>query len=324
MNINKLKSTCYTAADLTEKWMLKHLAIENIVGSTISDPVLYYKWPLTLSSRGKKENASELLLWMTEKCLSDKGDFKSERSGFHLEFHSYANLWLILAAIELQEFSLADKLLGFLFRYFNKITGGLSTTPSTTKKIIEDPLSTSFLGMAACKIGNKDLAGLCLKYLMSLVERQPDQKNFFLRTKSDGSLITNIASDLDSKTYLLKIGDKDESYYFLGAICFFLANYSDTFGTTEEVSKLTNRVRQILISIGAEALSTIWAAKVGPGCVALYSVTSDEQYLDIAKPVIKTVLAGQYSEGYWLKNNQPWITVTAEQCYWLTDISKRL
>jgi len=324
MSINELKSKCNTAADLTDRWMFKHLAMENIVGSTISDPVLYYKWPLTLFSRGKKENASELLLWIAEKCLSDNGDFESKRSGFHLEFHSYANLWLILAAIELKEYSLADKLFGFLFRYHNKITGGLSTNPSNKKKITEDPLSTSFLGMAACKINNQDLAGLCLKYLISLVEKQPDQKNFYLRTKSDGSLIRNITSDLDSKTYLLKIGEKDESYYFLGAICFFLANYTKTFGTVDEVSKLADRVRQILMSIGAEALKTIWAAKVGPGCVALYSVTSDKQYLDIAKPVINAVLADQHSEGYWLKNDHPWITVTAEQCYWLTEIHKCL
>jgi hypothetical protein len=41
-------------------------------------------------------------------------------------------------------------------------------------------------------------------------------------------------------------------------------------------------------------------------------------------PVIKAVLAGQAEEGYWLKDGKPWITVSAEQCYWLTLIREAL
>jgi hypothetical protein len=40
--------------------------------------------------------------------------------------------------------------------------------------------------------------------------------------------------------------------------------------------------------------------------------------------VIQVVLNGQHPNGYWLKNGKPWVTVSAEQCFWLTDIAKRL
>ena len=103
-----------------------------------------------------------------------------------------------------------------------------------------------------------------------------------------------------------------------------LARYTATFGATSVVSRLVEQVTEFLGRVGKKALGTIWAAKVGPGCVALYAATRDVSHLEWATPVIEAVLAGQTEDGYWLKGGKPWITVSAEQCYWLTFMSESL
>ncbi len=320
----ELKNKCARAASLAEEWMLEHLVQESPQTRDVPDPVLYYKWPLTLASRGRIEEAKQLLLWIRDKCLAENGDLVSNRSGFHLEFHSYANLWLVLGAIELDEAELAKQLLALLRENQNDTTGGVNAAPVEEGLATEDPLSTSFMGWAACEMGDKDSADSCLKYLVSLVEAQTKRDVFFLRTRKDGSLISDIGPGQDPKTHMLRIGHEDECYYFLGAMCFFLARYRVAFGATTAASRLADRVKEIISRVGKDALGTIWAAKVGPGCVALYSASGDVGYLEWARPVINAVLEGQTEEGYWLKDGKPWITVSAEQCYWLTFMSESL
>jgi len=320
----ELKNRCAHAASLTERWMLSHLAQENLQDRDVPDPVLYYKWPLTLASRGRADEAKRLLSWIRDECLAENGDLLSNRSGFHLEFHTYANLWLVLAAINLEEAEFANQMLAFLHENQNDTTGGVNAAPVQDGLATEDPLSTSFMGWAACELGDKSSADACLEYLVSLVEAQTNQDVFFLRTRKDGSLISDIGPGQDPKTHMLRIGQEDECYYFLGAMCFFLARYSVVFGATNAVSRLVDRVTEIIRRVGQEALGTIWAAKVGPGCVALYAANHGLGHLELALPVINAVLARQTKEGYWTKSGKPWITVSAEQCYWLTLISESL
>ncbi len=318
----ELKSLCARAAAGTEQWMLNHL--EDLYKNDVpDDPVTYYKWPLALYERGRIEEAKKLLEWIKDQCLTSSGDFLSERRGFHREFYNYANLWLILAAIKLREEPLAKQALEFITRQYNPDTGGLLTKPEAPGILTEDPLSTSFLGMAACELEDERLAGSVFEYLRRWVDQPLDEGCLWLRTSREGTLIRHIPEGEDPSTWAIELGKKDESYYFLGSICYFLARYIETFSNPAG-RELAEQVAGILESIGEEALTTIWAAKVAPGCTALYGVTGERIFLDFARPVIGAVLAGQTPEGYWLKNGKPWITVSAEQCYWLSGISKRL
>ena len=159
--------------------MVAHLATENILTSRVKDPVSYYKWPLTLLARGRREEAGNLLACIKDQCLTESGDLHSDRVGFHLEFHHYANLWLVLAAIHLGETRLTEKLLGFLLKHHNEKTGGLASNRAGS---MEDPLTTSFLGLALCALREEDLANRVLAYLQSCVDRQQEPDCFRLRT----------------------------------------------------------------------------------------------------------------------------------------------
>ena len=142
--IEEIREKTSIAAALTEKWMLKHIHEEEIFARKIADPVRYYKWPLALVFRDKKEEAAQLLNWINRECLDDNGDYVSNRSGFHQEFHLYSTLWLVLAAIYLEENALVEKLLSFILEYFNHQTGGLATFPAKTSHITEDMVTTAF------------------------------------------------------------------------------------------------------------------------------------------------------------------------------------
>ena len=103
--------------------MLNHIYDENIYTGNIADPVSYYKWPLTLIARDMKDEAFKLLRWINEQCLTANGDYLSDRSGFHKEFHTYSTLWIVLAAIKLEDTGLVEKLLNFILKYHNIIKG---------------------------------------------------------------------------------------------------------------------------------------------------------------------------------------------------------
>jgi hypothetical protein len=322
MNQNQLKTEAKKAAARTEAWMLRHIAEENLLNRKITDPVKYYKWPLALAACGKKKEARQLLDWINKNCLAENGDYISERSGFHKEFHTYSTLWMTLASIELGETELIEKQIGFIIRYHNKSTGGLATFPAEVENITEDPVSTAFLGWAACGLKNKQLADSIFPFFEKLANQKIADNKFWLRMAPDGSLIKKIPKNAEPKEYMVQLGKEKECYYFLGAACYFLARYMETFDKT--VLPLAEKYANLLEMAGENALSTIWAAKVAPGSTALYSVTQNERFFNLAKPVINTVLNGQHPDGYWLKNGIPWVTVSAEQCFWLTDIVLRL
>lgn len=229
---------------------------------------------------------------------------------------------MVLAAIKLEDRSLTKKILDFVLKYHNSQTGGLATFPAESGMITEDPVSTAFLGMVACELKDKKMADKILHYFETLLSLQDEEGKFWLRMKTDGSIIKTFHSEADPKTYFITIGEENECYYFLGAACFFIARYIETFD--DSPLSMAYQFASILEKCGSKALSTIWAAKVAPGCTALYSITSDKLFFDLAYPVIRTVLNLQEPEGYWIKNDKPWITVSAEQCFWQTDICKRL
>ncbi len=322
LNIETLKAQTAKAARRCEAWMLGHIKNGNLYGSEHPDPVSYYKWPLTLMARGQHAEAERLLNWINDRCLQDNGDYVSNRSGFHKEFHTYATLWMVLAAIRLNDRELVQKQLGFVLRYFNRKTGGLATFPAGSEHLTEDLCSTAFLGMVACDMKDKDLADLILGYFKTILALQDGNKKIWIRLKTDGTLAQSVPVEADPKTYCIRIGNEDECYYFLGAACYFFARYTETFG--DGALALSEKYADIIEQVGSEALRTIWAAKVSPGCASLYGVTSDERFLKLAHPVLTTVLELQMPGGYWLKNGMPWITVSAEQCFWLTDIHERL
>lgn len=320
--ITALQAKTSRAAESAEKWMLRYLSEENLLNRNIPDPVKYYKWPQALISRGKTKEAERIIEWINRQCLTEKGDYHSGRSGFHEKFHHYANLWIILAAIRLGYTELVKKLLGYILQFHNKKTGGLATFPAETNNITEDPVSTAFLGWAACEKEDKSLADSVLPYFERLLEKNTNQNRFWLRFNVEGALITTISENSDPETYVIHMGEDQQCYYFLGAACYFFARYMETFD--DSPLPLANQYADLLEKAGEKALNTIWAAKVAPGCVALYSATGDERFLNLAPPVIQAVLEGQHPEGYWVKNGKPWITLTPEQCFWLTDMSQRL
>ena len=161
-----------------------------------------------------------------------------------------------------------------------------------------------------------------LPFFEKLTNQKIENNKFCLRMAHDGLLIKTIPENAEPKEYVIYIGNEEECYYFLGAACYFLARYMETFDN--KILPLAEKYADLLEMAGEKALSTIWAAKVAPGCTALYSVTGDQRFLNLAQPVIKAVLNGQHPDGYWVKSGKPWVTVSAEQCFWLTDISARI
>jgi len=315
---------CSAAAERAEGWMLHHLDEEAIIGSDLPDPVRYYKWPLALHWRGCREEAGALLDWIAERCLTPEGDFASARAGFHEEFHSYANLWLIWSAADMGRTGLARRGLDFLLAHQKVDTGGLATNPVDRSIPYQDPLSTSFLGVVACALGREDVCRRALSYLEALFEKQPElPTRFWLRTLRDGALVTEVPPDADPTTFVIELGQRHQCYYFFGAMCYLVARCVKVFGE-EQARPLAERIAGLLEAAGEDALSSIWAAKVGPGCVALYSATGEERHLGLARPVVQAVLDAQSGKGYWLKEGKPWITVSAEQCAWLTEIARLL
>ncbi len=322
-DIFDLRTSCEEAAARCERWMLAYLKPTDVASETFSDPLVFYKWPLTLVVRKQKRQARKLFRTIIGRCLLPNGDLDSDRSGFHSAFHSYANCWMALAAVVLEEEAI-EPLSTFLFNAQNSRTGGVFTDPGSDGELTEDPLSTAFVGWLACQLEERDVADAAVGYMTACCERQGGDGFFWLRSTSDGKSVLSIPEGEDEKTYVLDLGAPEQAYYFLGAVCVFLARHAEVFGHTDEVSRLTARMLAILGNIEPYALRTIWAAKVAPGAVDLFSATKNERFLTIARPVIEEVLTLQSDDGYWLKDGKPWVTVSAEQCYWLTGIAQRL
>ena len=149
----------------------------------------YYKVPYALAASGYVPEAVRLLSWVRAHNFTPAGDFRGPSRkatlGFHDDWPTYGNAWLIQGAHRLGQFDLSFRGAEFLLGLrapcggFQALDGG---------QPLVDSLSASWAGLAELTVGNLDVAGAAAACVERLVTQQTDPTRFYFRMTPEGKL----------------------------------------------------------------------------------------------------------------------------------------
>ena len=284
----------------------------------------YYKLPWALVVGGRGEEAARLTQRIADDTMTEEGDFYTDqRSKFHLDYYTYENAWIVLAAHLLSFFDIAEKGWRHIERFQDPSTGGFcSKKPyAAGANHVEDPLSTAWICNVGLHLGKIEIAERGAGFIRMLWDIQPDiESNLYYYWRPEGGLILERpAEEPDNRYFRIDVNEPESWLYILGAQVSFLARLYIATGTDEHL-RLAQRVWGFAMRCREDLFETDSAGKFCYGNTYLYHATGDERYLRVAERCADYLISDQQPEGCWMRGGKPTASSTAEFCVWLTNL----
>ena len=294
------------------------------VNPTEKGAFAYYKLPWALVLGGRSEEAARIVRRIVADTMTEEGDFYTEkRSKFHLDYYTYENAWIVLAAHLLSLFDIAGRGWRYIERFQDPETGGFcSKKPyAPGANHVEDPLSTAWVCNVALCLGKLAVAERGAAFIQMLWDIQPDiEGSLYYYWRPDGGLILERPpEEPDDRYFRIHVAEPDSWCYILGAQVSFLARLYLATGRQEHL-RLAQRVREFAMRCHEDLFQTDSAGKFCYGNTFLYRATGDEGYLQVAERCADYLVADQQPEGCWMRGGKPTASSTAEFCVWLTNL----
>ncbi len=262
---------------------------------------LYYKVPASLAINGAFESAFSSLDWIASRFLGDRGqlDIPAEQEASRWT-NTYDRGWLVWGAQMCGRYDLAFPLAQDILTYQNPRTGGFRDTQAALNsgEGVEHAMTAGFAGLALLATGHLAAAGRTARFLIDLLESQPDPEGgiyLALEYKSDGT--RRLLLQQTSKDYVDRRGIKQRPAR-LGPVQVLLVRLYRL--TREDEYLEAARQYTDIILTGAEGIySCVEAHKYLWGLTELYQVAPDESYRVAARQIASYILQRQQSDGQW-------------------------
>lgn len=306
-------------------WMMKQINPDGTINPVSKGAITYYKIPWALVLLGKAREAESVIRWIVRECMNAEGDLVSDkRQKFHLDYYTYPNSWIALAAQLLSLFDISYKLWDYISRFQDPKTGGYcSRKPyNRMENNLEDANSTAWCSFVGLHFGKVDEARKAAEFLQMIYETQPDFENFFYHYwYPEGGLVTvKPPEEPDDRFIRISAREEKENFlYILGAIVSFL---SKLYLVTKEEQhlRLAQEYYQFVSRCNPILYSTESCGKLCFASTHLYYATKDRRYLDKAEKFMMSLLKIGEPEGFWIRGGSPTISSTAEFCVWRVNL----
>lgn len=307
------------------RWMLTQVNSDGTVNPLEKGSIGYYKIPWAFILAGKYREAKRIIDWTVRETLSADGDLKSEkRQKFHLDFYTYPNTWICLAAHILSLFDLSYTMWNFITTFQDPENGGYcSKKPwESGKDLLQDAISTAWSSMAGLYLGKLEEAKKGAHFLKTLLDAQPEFDNrFYFYLNSHSGLVTaKPAEEPDDRFIRIDMNDKEENfYYILGAVAAFLAKLASITKDSGHLD-LAKSYFDFVVRAGDHPLNTESCGKLCFAAANLYEASRETVYLDWAERFTLSLLKIGEKDGSWIRGGKPTISSTAEFCVWRTHL----
>jgi hypothetical protein len=184
-----------------------------------------YKTPMAFAEVGKIADGRDLLHFVVDNYLTDNGHFQGALSqSSQRQCDLYQDLWLAWGAYRLQDFSVAEKCMGFILRFTDKSNGGLrSNIAADSKNVCWDLRSTALGGIVSLSMSHLRVAERAGNFVIRILELQPNfEEGFYLVMDKNGKLVTHFNED-HGRYYIVARDQAQPLYYALGLATAFLA-----------------------------------------------------------------------------------------------------
>jgi len=284
----------------------------------------FYKIPWALVLSGRYEEAEKVIRRIVEDTMNEEGDLKTEkRQKFHLDYYTYENAWIALAAHLISLFDISFKAWSYIEKFQDPDSGGYCSKYPFRKggHNLEDPLSSAWVSNAGLHLGKVKEALKAADFIQELWDRQPDEENnFYYYCYSDtGLVLERPENEPEDRFFRINTKEPENWYYILGAQIAFLSKLYLISGRAEHLN-LARRVQEFGMRCHEDIFRTDSAGKFCYGNINLYRATGDKKYLDIACRCADYLSNDQKPEGYWMRGGKATASSTAEFCIWLMNV----
>jgi len=305
------------------RWMLTQLNDDGTVNPLPKGAIGYYKLPWAFILAGKYREAKQIIDWTVRETFSSDGDLKSDkRQKFHLDFYTYPNTWICLAAHLLSLFELSYPMWNFITTFQDPETGGYcSKTPwESGKDILQDAISTAWSSMTGLYLGKIEEAEKGASFLQTLMDEQPDftRTFYYYRYSRSGLVREKPEEEPDDRFIRINMKEKEENfYYILGAVVSFLAKLASITKDPKHLD-LAKTYFDFVVRAGEHPFNTESCGKLCFAAANLYEATRDIGYLEWAERFVLSLLKIGEADGSWIRGGKPTVSSTAEFCVWRT------
>ena len=218
----------------------------------------------------------------------------------------------------------------FRSQYFQAATGGFLTHDVSSEDGVTDAITTAHLGLAMLEAGKVDIATQAGKYLISLLNKQPNlEEGFYLRQNAEGKLLTEFSDDQRALVFIDT--QKENQLYFMLAypVAFLTLLEKSTKATWTAVTppyiKTAIEYMNFLLSCHESVYSSEFSHKVAWACSLLYTVVQDKRYIEMIDRISQAFIDKQDQSGLWYKDDPlKSYDQSAEIGLWFSEIRRNL
>ena len=320
--------TYQQSADRAVDWLVAQLKNDGAFHLPVDDLACYYKIPYLFSVSGKIQEANRVLSYIQRTFGRENGDFATSRdlkseNGAFVEYWSYMNGWIALAAQKMGRFDVAYPAYDYLQSFYHPRHGGFTTLkPYGQNDNTVDVLTTAHLGLVALYLGDLRKAKTAGHLIQSILFLQPNKhQGFYLRLKDDGELITDFADEA-SMFFLVNTRQPNQAYFMLGYPIAFLGKLYAATNDAQYVDTAKEYL-EFLLACQGNLRTFHYSHKVAWGAAMTARITKDNRYIELARSIAEYLVQTQSQDGRWLQDEPAYtfFDQTAEIAIWMREMS---
>jgi len=304
-------------------WLVGMLNPDGSMNPVEKGALAYYKVPRGLAVAGRLSEANAMLDWAKRELMTDEGDFRAPRAGFHRFHYTYSSAWFVWTGQVLGRFDVSYPGMDYLRRFRHPGTGGYCSEDvfAEGNHNEQDLLTICFTSFIGLYMGMIDEAVGAAALVEGMLDRQPDiRRRLWLRVDGSGELVTGIPGRCgERRFYVLEIDRPGQYYYYPGAALVFLAKLYSITRDRRHLA-LAERIFDICLRCHEDAFLTDGTGKVGLGSAYLFALTGDDAYAEAALRSCDFLAGDQKAGGFWERGGAPTASSTAEFVVWLSEI----
>lgn len=294
----------------------------------------YYKSPVSYAKAGLQREGRRAMEWCVHNYMTKEGHFVATHGSADRHSDLYPDLWLVWGALRLGYTAVSELTLDFVMRHVESRTGGIrSRVGPNAEHRCADLRSTALGGLVALLAGHHDVAIKAARFVLELLELQPQVSRFFLAMEPNGQLVESYPA-AHARFFVVSSEQKRPLLYAFGLAVAFLAKLFSVTRAPEYLSGAESYYFHAQEHGRPNAARHPYVGKLAWGASMLYRETGEPAYRIFVSEVVGYILSLQVPSGaWWVKDNygefalQPrelTLDRTAEFALWLTSIARDL
>jgi hypothetical protein len=265
----------------------------------------WYRLPWALTVAGRRDSAIAVLSWIERTALDPRGDLRpgAPREPFARTIASYPLSQLVIGAWHLEQYATARRVLALLKQEFvDPRTGGVfSERPELRVTGRADLLGTAQLGLAALAAGDGPVADACCRWLLELLEMQPEAPARLYPCRIGNTLLTRSDTSHTAWDVVTDFHRPFQQFYNPGIAAAFLGRYADCRSDAAALAAAKSYLQLNVQGAPLQFDHTVnaQACKFGWGAAVLLDVDPSALLLEHVLRMAAWFVDSQYPDGHW-------------------------